>query len=511
MFKKLVAAMLALLFLLASAGCMGSKVEPTTAPAEAATKAPEAPQAQTPESAAPEAAPEAAATPEAKLPDLDASTPITLHYATWDDYDMAELLASKFTEKYPNITVVVDRPGGTDTYMSALLTMASDGQLPDVYQFLELATPINNGWFYDFSEYWNNDPDTDLYLESLKESVSIDGLRAMRVVGEYLPEVAYLDRGVFNKLNVPMPDYNWTYDDMVQLVKDMTRPDQNIFGYNYMGGAGPVTFGPITQNDALSEFGWDGENYHLAGAWADSVNLMAQLQQNGNQALQGTDAWAAASGDANMWPGNSGLVAMQLDAWWTYNNIYTKSEAIEKGIDMVPYVIPRGNGTATNRKPAFLDYSGISSGTDFPREAYELLKWMSFSKEGWLVRIEGFKTLTDEAGNKIYDLPNCFPLINDESLWAEYRKLYPADEPAFDAFFELCREPVPLGSQGILGFAQWLGEVYQQGDFNGYTGVEAAVFAGALNANDATSELEEKGRQYYLDMLNVFYSVYGKP
>ena len=212
-----------------------------------------------------------------------------------------------------------------------------------------------------------------------------------------------------------------------------------------------------------------------------------------------------------MWPGNSGLVAMQLDAWWTYNNIYSKSEAIEKGVDMVPYVMPRGRDAQTNRKPAFLDYSSISSGTRHPREAYELLKWMSFSKEAWMIRIEHFPKLLDDAGNKIYDLPNCFPLINDEEVWAAYRTLYPAGEPAFDAFFQLCREPVPLGSRGILGFDQWLNEVYFNGDFNGYTGVETAVFAGALNANDAVAELESRGRQYYLDMLDTFYAVYGRP
>ena len=184
---------------------------------------------------------------------------------------------------------------------------------------------------------------------------------------------------------------------------------------------------------------------------------------------------------------------------------------------MIPYVQPRGASASTNRKPAFLDYVSISSGTSHPREAYELLKWMSFSKEAWMIRIEQFPILTDEAGNKVYDVPNCFPVTNDPEVWTAYRKLYPSaaeDEflaAAFDAFFELCREPVPLGSRGILGFDQWLNEVYFNGDFNGYIGVETAVFAGALNANDATAELETKGRQYYYDMLETYYLVYGRP
>jgi multiple sugar transport system substrate-binding protein len=294
---------------------------------------------------------------------------------------------------------------------------------------------------------------------------------------------------------------------MLALIKDMTRPDQGIFGYNYF--IGPITYAPIVLNDALSEFGWNGSEYHMEGSWADAVNLVAEYRRLGYQALGGSDAWAAASGDRDMWPGNSGLVAMQCDAWWTLNNIYMKSEAKEKGIDMVPYVVPRGAAAKTNRKPAFLDFGAVSSGTKHPREAYEALKWMSFEPEAWLYRIEGFKNLTNEAGNLLYDLPNGLPLNKDEKVWAEYRKLYPND-PAYDTFFEKCREPVPLGGQGILGFDEWLNTVYNGGDYNGVTGIEGAVFEGVINANDATADLNVKGKAYYEETLANFIRIYGQ-
>jgi multiple sugar transport system substrate-binding protein len=311
---------------------------------------------------------------------------------------------------------------------------------------------------------------------------------------------------VFERLNVPMPDYNWTYEEMLDLIRYMTRPDQGIFGYNYF--IGPITYAPIVLNDALSEFGWDGQNYNLGGAWADALNLVAEFRRLGNQAIIWTEEWMAVSGDASQWPGNSGRVAMQLDAWWTLNNIYAKSEAIELGIDMVPYVVPRGANSVTNRKPSFLDFGAISAGTRNPREAYEALKWMSWSEEAWYHRLDGFWNLTDEAGNRLYDLPNCLPTVDSPALWAEYRKLYPPD-PAYDAFFELCREPVPLGGQGILGFDEWLGTVYFGGDYNGVVGVEAAVFQGAINAHDAVADLNAKGRAYFEEMMDAFRWVYG--
>ena len=46
--------------------------------------------------------------------------------------------------------------------------------------------------------------------------------------------------------------------------------------------------------------------------------------------------------------------------------------------------------------------------------------------------------------------------------------------------------------------------------YNGYTGIEAAINAGAIDPYDYTDSLDEAGRKYYEDALNVFYSVYGE-
>jgi multiple sugar transport system substrate-binding protein len=193
------------------------------------------------------------------LPAMDTTTQITLTYALWDDYEMTRALADKFTQKYPNIKIeLIELP--LDGYMDALLAQASTGDFPDMYQFLSLSTTVANGWLLDITEFWENDPDTANYYSSLLPSSYVDGKRVFRFAAEYLPHVTYVDRSVFNRLNEPMPAFNWTYEQAMDLAKKMTRPDQGVFGFNYMGGAGPVTLAPIALTDGLSEFGWDGEN-----------------------------------------------------------------------------------------------------------------------------------------------------------------------------------------------------------------------------------------------------------
>ena len=172
--KKVFSIVLAGLMLLSIIGCMGTQVDPGGSPGSGnESGTPDDSGLGVPEVPAgvvnPENPPEGR-----ELPPMNTTDPITLYYATWDDLEMAEVLARYFTAKYPNINVVVVHPGDTGSYMSALLTMAANGEMPDVWQSLEIATPINNGWFYDFTDFWNNDPDTDLYLTSLFSSLSLD-------------------------------------------------------------------------------------------------------------------------------------------------------------------------------------------------------------------------------------------------------------------------------------------------------------------------------------------------
>jgi len=448
------------------------------------------------------------------LPPLT-TAPVHLRFAKWDDIEHNQFIADRFTYHNPNITISIENFGGTAVFHSNLLAEAAAGNMPDLWAKLEISTPIVNGWFYDFSDLWFNDPDVEWYLEALRPQGVIDG-RAIMIVTEYLPAVVYLDRAVFERLNVPMPRFNWTYEEMLHLIEYMTRPADGIFGANWF--VSPITIAPIALTGGHAEFGWDGQNLNMRGPWADAVNWVAQAQRLGWVAEYGSPEWEALTGDAHLWPGVSGRIAMQLDAFWTMNNIYMRDHyRIERGLDMIPYTMPVGADAPNNNKIAFLDFAAISAGTRHPREAYEVLKWMSFMPEAWMYRIYDFPRRLMEDGEPMYLMPNHIPVTTCEDVWNAFFYLLPIPEgdqfmyDAWRAFLRYSREPVTWGGRVLPGFDQWVHEVYHNGEFNGVIGIETAVFEGLADAHDFAADLEASFRPFYDSMMAEFRLWMGPP
>src|SRR5699024_4791344 len=204
-------------------------------------------------------------------------------------------------------------------------------------------------------------------------------------------------------MNVVRTSADWTYSEMIDLMKKMTVPEEGIFGYNTFTKL--VTMAPIVNQDGKGEFGWDGESYDLTKDWAEATNQHAEFVRSGVHApLFDTDEAEAAFGDRLLWAANTGRLAMQLDAWWTID-LFSQPEFVDKGMNWVPYVVPKGDNAETLHKPAFIDFGAISAATEHPREAYEMLKFFGWGKEGWEAKIEAFKTLENEDGSKLFENP----------------------------------------------------------------------------------------------------------
>lgn len=447
---------------------------------------------------APESGAEGSDTVALELPPMTTDN-ITLTYSAWENDALSKYLAEKFTEKYPNITVeVLSLPLGE--YNDSLVNLAGAGNFPDVFWYLGNADiPIRNGWFGDMTEYFENDPESEEILESLRVQGYFDGERKLAAPGKYLPFTVFLDKNLFERMNVAMPAADWKYSEMIELMKQMTVPEQGIFGYNTFTQI--FTMAPIVNNDALGEFGWDGESYDMTGEWAESLNQHAEfLRTKVHAPFWGTEEAGAAFGDPELWAASTGKIAMQLDAFWTIG-LFAQPEFQDKGINFVPYTVPQGDNATTKRKPAFVDFGAISSATDYPREAYELLKFMTWGKEGWNHKLEAYGSLVNEDGSKIFTYIDNLPINGSPELWEGVKQYLPAI-PEMDGYLANAKEPVPLGGASQPGFQTFLDEVYFGGE---YGNIEAAVIEGVVNANDVAAEMTEKLNQIRTETLEELF------
>jgi multiple sugar transport system substrate-binding protein len=428
--------------------------------------------------------------PEKSLPPMTTEN-ITLTYVSWENEVLTKYLADQFMAKYPNITVEVVTLA-LDGYNDALLNLIATGQMPDAFWILgEADFAINNELLGDMTEYWENDPEADNVLTTINEGkfgyYGSDKKWATPV--KFFPEVVYANKTVFEQLNVEMPRVDWTWEEMVDSIKQMTVPEQGIYGFNQFRTM--VTWYPVASDDSvMGEFGWDGTKFDMTN-WADGLNQQAELINGKYHAPAfDSDEAEAAFGDRTMWAGYSGKIAYQFDAWWTFNNLFATQEYLDLGLVYVPYVVPRANGTTSTHSMGTLDFGGISSATEHPREAYELLKFMNWSEEGWMAKLDAYSTLTNADGTKIS--MDALPITLSETVWEKVRTFFPgADDaygrgPYFDHFLANCKEPIPYGGTIIPGFGTFITESYVGG------AVEDQVMNGGVNAHDLAPDLTEK-------------------
>lgn len=148
---------------------------------------------------------------------------------------------------------------------------------------------------------------------------------------------------------------------------------------------------------------------------------------------------------------------MHFDWTWSisaFEDIYTP----QSGCTFRYYPQPMGpTGCEMNN----VDYGVISATTKYPREAWELQKWMMWGKDACLNRFEGYK----EAGVVVISR---MPVITNEEVWTTASSYADEVNPSRDnsdikALYEHLRSvnilPTPWSTApGYPDFEQWLNE-----------------------------------------------------
>lgn len=438
---------------------------------------------------------------------------ITLTYFHFDQDETVKYLADRFMELYPNITVNAVYEN-VSTYDDTLLTLVSNQETPDVIMYSDADFALSNFLLQDISSYWNSDPETAQIASTINDcGIGCFGTDARYAVPvKFFPGVMYIDMNVLETLNVAAPSRNWTWSDMIQLIKDCTvldSPDgMAYYGCGYYNRLDSY-YGIAAAQTIKGEFGFDGTDFDLS-IWAVGEQEFSDLKLGGYIAptteTQEMEDWA---GDWEAWCGATGHVALFTEAFWTYQGTWATEAFDQYDLDIVPYVVPavsEEDASADHHTIATIDFGGVTTSCQYPREAYELLKFMSFGVDGWKTRIEAYNNpdLTNASGLALkYDVMPA-PITTNEEVWDAYIDMYCSDMDEehrgyWEEYFASCMQPIPYGWTSIAGYWNYCDEYFNS------IGIHDLVDKGTAKAADYADEATTKANWYHATaMLKYF-------
>lgn len=473
------------------------------------------------------------------MPQMNTTDPITLTFVDhgWDRYSYSKILADKFMEMYPNITVEVIPITDAD-YNAALLNLISNDQMPDLgCAFYDVGPNISNKVLADLTLYAENDEEYQTKVPTgLRDAYMLDGEHYWGVAGMCLPAVVFLDQKLFEKMNVEMPSHeDFSMESLLELVETMTDTSQGIFGLS--SGIGFTEFPTEAFNaTGMGGAGWDGKVCDFT-QWCKYLKKQIEMCENGELVYNGQQQWLDVVPD-DTWTGMSGRVAMYMEAYWNIFNMASTNMS-DIGIEWVPYMMPlAADGTGSQHDWANMYF--VSSECEHPREAWELLKWMTWGKDGWMQRLDivpyvcydensvpyletetylEAKARCDETGetmpNYVYawskGSPNFVPTIVDDEVNAKLASIMPElgywDD--WESFFAgRTNANGPIGRIAICWNDFW-NNVYANGDYGGYTNLDDAAWSKAVDPMDYVQVLNDGFAAQQQKSLEKFRQVYG--
>lgn len=315
------------------------------------------------------------------------------HYGENDETNPLFLNAQKFSEKYPNISVVRDRQFAveqSDTDELEILTArAMEGTLPDIFYSPLSAEAYDRELTLDLTSYLETDSESKWISENAKNFMkTYDDKEIYGIPWMSVAQFPALNLKLLRENNITIPPYNWTYEDYEHLRAEVAKltPNNPVF-------PGMIDFIEIGTHyfDSIPN-GWKGFNIDTRrfdyanspkfGEWLDLVS------KEGKQGLHFYDLSeeerAKKTGNLG-WPWGDGLQA--IDNVWMYSLSGDVNELVKtRKMEIDIYPMPKAPEGGTTNIRGFYDTLSLSS--ELAKDplkaeaAYQLLKWLTYGEEG---------------------------------------------------------------------------------------------------------------------------------
>ncbi|ADU29366.1 ABC transporter substrate-binding protein [Evansella cellulosilytica] len=297
---------------------------------------------------------------------------VELRFALWDSNQEPGLrqIANDFEEENPNIKINIEVIGWSD-YWTMLEAGATGGSLPDVFWMHsnEIFRYASNEMLLDLNERIQSSDvvEMDKFPEGLKSIYNFEGVQ-YAIPKDYDTIGLWYNKTMFDEAGVDYPDDTWTWDDLYDAAKQLTKDDGSQYGiltplhsqegyYNFVYQNG----GTIITDDKRSGY--------------DDPKTIEALEFYINFVREGLSPESYSDAERATFLEN-GIAAMGFFGSWNLTG-FTENEYMAENFDVT--VLP-----ATNDGGRASIFNGLGNAiaynTEHPEEAWKWVEYLS-SKE----------------------------------------------------------------------------------------------------------------------------------
>lgn len=298
----------------------------------------------------------------------------TLNVVIWDTNQQAGLqeIADDFTDE-TGIPVKIEVKDW-DSYWTLLEAGASGGDMPDVFWMHSNNSQMymKNNMLLDLTDYINDSDEIDMnnYMPEITELYTMDD-HYYAIPKDYDTIALWYNKTMFDEAGLSYPDATWTWDDLMEAAKALTKDDGSQYGFAINPSNDQDTYynivysmGGYIVNDDHTKSGYDNENTLKAMDYV--ADLLQYCPDPTVMSETGTDVLM-----------QSGQVAMITQGSWMVAGFKENDYMTENcDVAVLPYDKTTGNrDTIVNG----LGWAASAS-TDRPDDCWKLIEYFGSKK-----------------------------------------------------------------------------------------------------------------------------------
>lgn len=320
-----------------------------------------------------------------------------------------------FKQNYPGINLtVIPFDGESGPYLTA---MATAGTMPDVLwgDWTDFTYAVSNGYVHPLDELLDKDSESEYLPDALVFPYVYNG-KTYAVPDQIHARMIAMNTDLIDELNLDKPRYDWTLEEFTEILKaattDKTAGAAVLYDLDSVISAQNAAFWSPAYN-------FETRTFHFAENWLPGINLLNELRSvpgldvwkmrnNGAGAQEGeSNDYTVKFGDAgvndNHYSFKEGFSLLATGASWEANWMRAQVKPIW---EYWPY--PRMNEESPIKVPVHVNHTYMMSTVNEENvpASYEVLKWVSFGREGNINKMDIFagRPADEQADGKLYFL-----------------------------------------------------------------------------------------------------------